>query len=156
AQTPSATPDPFLIQLTSSPGGFRTTANDITANGRLVVFESNGDLATDRSEARNNSDGNREIFIADYVQRRIFQITNTKNVPKPSASPTPTPTPTPSPAPTPTPTPGPTPADPAQIQIEISNNRPMISLEPAPNASNQRVYTIVFSSNAPDPSNLTG
>ncbi len=156
AQTPSATPDPFLIQLTSSPGGFRTTANDITANGRLVVFESNGDLATDRSEARNNSDGNREIFIADYAQRRIFQITNTKNVPKPSASPTPTPTPTPSPAPTPTPTPGPTPADPAQIQIEISNNRPMISLEPALNASNQRVYTIVFSSNAPDPGNFNG
>ena len=156
AQTPSATPDPFLIQLTSSPGGFRTTANDITANGRLVVFESNGDLATDRSEARNNSDGNREIFIADYAQRRIFQITNTKNVPKPSASPTPTPTPTPSPAPSPTPTPGPTPADPAQIQIEISNNRPMISLEPSLNASNQRVYTIAFSSNAPDPANFNG
>ncbi|MCA1574887.1 MAG: hypothetical protein LC770_10190 [Acidobacteria bacterium] len=154
AQTPSATPDPFLIQLTSSPSGFRTTANDITTNGRLVVFESNGDLATDRSEARNNSDGNREIFIADYAQRRIFQITNTKNVPKPSASPTPTPTP--SPAPSPTPTPGPTPADPAQIQIEISNNRPMISLEPALNASNQRVYTIAFSSNAPDPANFNG
>ena len=50
AQTPSATPEPFLIQLSSSPSGFRTTANDITANGRLVVFESNGDLATDRSE----------------------------------------------------------------------------------------------------------
>ncbi|MBA2525767.1 MAG: PD40 domain-containing protein [Pyrinomonadaceae bacterium] len=152
AQTPSATPEPFLIQLTSSPVGFRTTANDITANGRLVVFESNGNLATDRSEARNNSDGNREIFIADYAQRRIFQITNTKNVPKPSASPTPTP----SPAPSPTPTPSPTPADPTQIQIEISNNRPMISLEPALSASNQRVYTIVFSSNAPDPSNFSG
>jgi uncharacterized protein (TIGR03437 family) len=152
AQTPSATPEPFLIQLTSSPTGFRTTANDITANGRLVVFESNGDLATDRSEARNNSDGNREIFIADYAQRRIFQITNTKNVPK--APPTPTPTPTP--APSPTPTPVPTPADPAQIQIEISNNRPVISLEPALNASNQRVYTIVFSSNAPNPGNFDG
>jgi uncharacterized protein (TIGR03437 family) len=158
AQTPSATPEPFTIQLSSSPGGFRTTANDITANGRLVVFESNGDLATDRSEARNNADGNREIFIADYAQRRIFQITNTKNVPKPAASPTPTPTPTPtpSPAPTPTPTPAPTPADPTQVQIEISNNRPIISLEPALNASNQRVYTIVFSSNAPNPGNFDG
>jgi uncharacterized protein (TIGR03437 family) len=154
AQTPSATPEPFLIQLTSSPGGFRTTANDITANGRLVVFESNGDIATDRSEARNNSDGNREIFIADYAQRRIFQITNTKNVPK--ATPTPTPTPTPSPSPSPTSTPVPTPADPTQIQIEISNNRPVISLEPALNASNQRVYTIVFSSNAPNPANFDG
>ncbi|MFN2511564.1 MAG: hypothetical protein ABR568_08990 [Pyrinomonadaceae bacterium] len=152
AQTPSATPEPFLIQLSSSPGGFRTNANDISANGRLVVFESNGDLATDRSAARNNSDGNREIFIADYAQRRIFQITNTKNVPKS----TPTPTPTPTPAPSPTPTPSPTPADPAQIQIEISNNRPVISLEPALNASNQRVYTIVFSSNAPNPGNFDG
>lgn len=152
AQTPSATPEPFLIQLTSSSSAFRTTANDITANGRLVVFESNADLATDRSEARNNSDGNREIFIADYAQRRIFQITNTKNVPKA----TPTPTPTPTPAPSPTPTPDPMPADPAQIQIEISNNRPVISLEPALNASNQRVYTIVFSSNAPNPGNFDG
>jgi uncharacterized protein (TIGR03437 family) len=152
AQTPSATPEPFLIQFTSSPGGFRTTANDITANGRLVVFESDGDLATDRSAARNNADGNREIFIVDYAQRRIFQITNTKNVPKPSASPSPTPTPTPSP----TPTPVPTPADPTQIQIEIVNLRPMISLEPVLNASNQRVYTIVFSSNAPNPGNFDG
>ena len=152
AQTPSATPEPFLIQLTSSPAAFRTTANDITANGRLVVFESNGDLATDRSDARNNSDGNREIFIADYAQRRIFQITNTKNVPKP----TPTPTPTPTPNPSPTPTPVPTPADPSLIQIEISNNRPVISLEPALNGSNQRVYTIVFSSNAPNPANFDG
>ncbi len=146
AQTPSSTPEPFLIQLTSSPGAFRTTANDITANGRLVVFESNGDVASDRSETRNNADGNREIFIADYAQRRIFQITNTKNVPKPAASPTPSPTPTPAP----------TPADPTQIQIEIINTRPMISLEPALNASNQRVYTIVFSSNAPNPAAFDG
>ena len=152
AQTPSATPEPFLIQLSSSSGGFRSTPNDITANGRLVVFESNGDLASDRSDARNNKDGNREIFIADYAQRRIFQITNTKNVPKP----TPTPTPTPSPAPSPTPTPVPVPADPTQIQVEISNNRPMISLEPVLSGTNQRVYTIVFSSNAPDPSNFDG
>ena len=152
AQTPSATPEPFLIQLTSSPSGFRTNVGDITANGRLVVFESNGDLASDRSTDRNNADGNREIFIADYAQRRIFQITNTKNVPKA----TPTPTPTPSPSPSPTPTPSPTPADPVQVQIEISNNRPVISLEPVLNASNQRVYTIVFSSNAPNPANFDG
>ncbi|CAN5657622.1 hypothetical protein BH18ACI4_BH18ACI4_14270 [soil metagenome] len=152
AQTQSATPEPFLIQLISSPSGFRTTANDITANGRLVVFESNGDLASDRSQARNNSDGNREIFIADYAQRRIFQITNTKNVSKPAASPTPTPTP----APSPTPTPAATPADPAQIQIEISNNRPVISLAPVLNASNQRIYSIVFSSNAPNPGSFDG
>ncbi len=157
----SATPDPFVVQLTSSPLGdlfnrFSSNANDMSANGRFVVFESNGDVATEKTATRNNADGNREIFLADYAQRRIFQITNTKNVPNPTptptATPTPTPTPTPSasptPTPTPTPIPAPTPADPAQVKIEISNNRPMISLEPTLVAG-QRVYAIVFSSNAP-------
>src|SRR5688572_20586478 len=95
AQIPSPTPDPFVIQLTSSPNGlFRSIAGDISANGRFVVFESNGDVATEKiptrnpdgtvnPNARNNEDGNREIFLVDYAQRRIFQITNTKNVPKP-------------------------------------------------------------------------
>ena len=157
AQTPSATPDPFVAQLTSSPGLFRTNAFDISANGRFVVFESNGNVAT---QNRNNADGNREIFIADYAQRRIFQITNTKNVPKSSASPSPTPTPSPSPSPTvspsPTPSPVPTPADTALVQIEISNVRPMITAAPALNASNRRVFAIVFSSNAPTPGSFDG
>jgi len=48
---------------------------DISANGRFVVFESNGNLATQNPS---NADGNREIFLADYAQRRIFQLTNTK------------------------------------------------------------------------------
>ncbi|MDQ2937922.1 MAG: hypothetical protein M3R67_10475 [Acidobacteriota bacterium] len=152
-QTPSATPDPFVVQLTSSPSGFSSYAGDITANGRFVVFESNGDLDT---QTRNNADGNREIYLVDYAQRRIFQITNTRNVQKPPGSPTPTPTPTPTPSPTPTP--AATPADPAQIQFEISNNHPMISMEPAPIVggpdAGKRVYTIVFSSNAPNPSTL--
>ncbi|MFN2514288.1 MAG: hypothetical protein ABR568_23100, partial [Pyrinomonadaceae bacterium] len=110
--------------------------------GRLVVVESNGDISTEKiptrdsagnlnPNARNNEDGNREIFLIDYAQRRIFQITNTRNVPKPT--PSPTPTPTPSPTATPTPTPAPTPPDPANIQIEISNNRPMITLVPGIN-----------------------
>jgi uncharacterized protein (TIGR03437 family) len=152
-QTPSATPDPFVVQLTSSPAGFSSFAGDITANGRFVVFESNGNLDTQNP---NNADGNREIFLADYAQRRIFQITNTRNVQKVPASPTPTPTPGASP----TPTPAPTPADPAQIQIEISNNHPMISIEPAPIVegpdAGKRVYTIVFSSNAPNPAAFDG
>jgi hypothetical protein len=38
-----------------------------------------------RRQTRNNADGNREIFLLDYAQRRIFQITNTKNVPNPPA-----------------------------------------------------------------------
>lgn len=155
AQSASATPDPFVAQITSSPFGevanpFSSFAGDITANGRFVVFESNGNVAT---QNRNNADGNREIFLLDYAQRRIFQLTNTRNVLKASA--TPSPTPSPSPTASPTPTPAPTPADPAQAQIEISNNRPMISFEPTL-VSGARVYTIVFSSNAPSPANFDG
>lgn len=165
AQTPSATPEPFLSQITSSTAGFNSFAKDVTANGRFVVVESNADIATEKiptrdaagnlnPNPRNNEDGNREIFLIDYAQRRIFQITNTKNVPKPTPSPTPTPTPTPtpSPAPSPTPTPAPTPPDPANIQIEISNNRPMITLVPGINGH----YRIVFSSNAPNPALFDG
>ncbi len=148
-QAPSATPNPFVVQLTSSPAGFQSFAGDMSLNGRFVVLESNGDISTEKSAARNNADGNRELFLIDYAQRRIFQLTNTRNVPKPPASPTPTPTPAASP--TPTPTPAPTPADPAQVKYEISLNRPVISFEPplvgGPGGS--RTYTIVFSSNAP-------
>jgi uncharacterized protein (TIGR03437 family) len=147
AQSASATPDPFVHQLTSSPLGaannqFGSFAGDISANGRFVVFESNGDVAT---QNRNNADGNREIFLVDYAQRRIFQITDTKNVPIASASPSP------SPSPSPTATPSPTPSDPALIKYEISSNRPVLSYEPAlvGGAPGSRTYTIVFSSNAP-------
>ena len=166
AQTSSATPDPYAAQLTSSPALFSSFATDISANGRFVVFESNGDVATEKipsknpdgtlnPNARNNEDGNREIFLIDYAQRRIFQLTNTRNVQKPPASPTPTPTPTPTPSASPTPTPVATPPDLSLVKIEISNNRPMISLEPAL-VSGKRIYTIVFSSNAPDPKNFDG
>src|SRR5882762_11207127 len=96
-QIASPTPDRFVTQLTSSPVGFNSFAGDVTANGRFVVFESNGDVAT---QNRNNADGNREIFLIDYAQRRIFQLTNTRNVPKASATPTPTPSPSASPTPT--------------------------------------------------------
>ncbi|MDQ3472499.1 MAG: hypothetical protein M3447_02055 [Acidobacteriota bacterium] len=159
AQTPSATPEPFLSQITSSIAGFNSFAKDVTANGRFVVVESNGDIATEKiptrdsagnlnPNPRNNDDGNREIFLIDYAQRRIFQITNTRNVPKPTPSPTPTPTPSSSP----TPTPAPTPPDTANIQIEISNNRPMITLVPGINGH----YRIVFSANAPNPALFNG
>jgi hypothetical protein len=164
-QVVSPTPDPFTSQLTSSPGGpctvvkptcFYSFAGDISANGRFVVFESNGDLDTQNPR---NADGNREIFLADYAQRRIFQLTVTKNVQKPAASPTPTPTPTATPTPTPgatpTPSPEPTPADLSLVKIEISNNHPMITFEPSLNAG-KRIYTIVFGSNAPNPANFDG
>ena len=52
-------------------------AGGISGNGRFIVFESNGDLATVNPR---NADGNREIFLYDYAQRQIFQITNTKSV----------------------------------------------------------------------------
>ncbi|HEY0170899.1 MAG TPA: hypothetical protein VGB98_07740 [Pyrinomonadaceae bacterium] len=105
AQTPSATPDTAIFQITTTtiPGTPTPTptatpattptpgatplplprdsfAGDISGSGRFVVIESNGDIATDRSDARNNADGNHEIFLFDYAQRRIFQITNTTSV----------------------------------------------------------------------------
>ncbi|MDQ5844374.1 MAG: hypothetical protein M3539_03680, partial [Acidobacteriota bacterium] len=127
---------------------FLSLAGDVTGNGRFVVIESNGDIAT---QNKNNADGNFELFLFDYAQRRIFQLTNTKNVTKAPASPTPTP----SPAASPTPTPTATPADPAQVQIEISNKDPMISFEPVL-VGGTRVYTIVFTSNAPHPASFDG
>jgi len=153
AQAVTPTPDPFTAQLTSVPtAAFTTTLGDMTANGRFVVFTSNANIATVN---KNNADGNREIFLVDYAQRRIFQITNTKNVANPTPSPSPTPTPSPSPSPSPTPTPAPTPADPTQIKIEIVNRSPMISLAPQL-VGGQRSYVIVFSSNAPNPGNFDG
>ncbi len=149
AQSPSSsTPDPFVTQVSNS--ARNSFAGDTSANGRFVVIESNGDIATEKTASRNNQDGNREIFLYDYAQRRIFQLTDTKSVLNPPGSPSPTPSPSPSPSvsPSPTASPTPTPVDPSNIAIDVSNNRPMISLEPALTAG-QRTYTIVFSSNAP-------
>ena len=51
AQTSSPTPDPFAVQLTSSPTSlFSTLTGDTSANGRFVVFTSNGDVATQNRE----------------------------------------------------------------------------------------------------------
>lgn len=52
-------------------------AGGISGDGRFIVFESRGNLATENPR---NEDGNREIFLYDYAQRRIFQITDTKSV----------------------------------------------------------------------------
>lgn len=52
-------------------------AGGISGDGRFVVFESRGNLATENPR---NEDGNVEIFLFDYAQRRIFQITDTKEV----------------------------------------------------------------------------
>ena len=67
--------DTALAQFTSSTSD--SFAGGISGNGRFVVFESRGDLATENPR---NSDGNVEIFLWDYAQRRIYQITDTKNL----------------------------------------------------------------------------
>ena len=141
-------PDPFVTQITSSPVGgpnnpFLSATSSMSGDGRFVAIESNGDIATEKTAVRNNADGNREIFLLDYAQRRIFQITNTTSALKPP----PSPTPTPSPAASPTPTPAPTPQDPSTVAVEVSNNRPVISNDGR---------WIVFSSNASTPDNFDG
>ncbi|HEV2801021.1 MAG TPA: hypothetical protein VGW12_11020 [Pyrinomonadaceae bacterium] len=133
--TPSPTPDSFFAQVTSS-----TTANSyvggISGNGRFVVFESTGDLATippgQTTREVNNADGNREIFLFDYAQRRIFQLTSTTSARKDATAPAINPT---------------TPTNFNNIAVEVSNNRPYISRDGR---------WIVFSSNADTPFNFDG
>lgn len=71
----SAQADTVIGQITSS--NAETFIGGISGDGRFVVFESRGDLATENPR---NADGNLEIFLFDYAQRRIFQITDTKAV----------------------------------------------------------------------------
>lgn len=70
--------DSLVAQITSSSAN--TFVRDISLDGRFVVLESTGDISTERSIIRNNADGNNEIFLFDYAQRRIFQITDTKRI----------------------------------------------------------------------------
>nr|MBA2502622.1 PD40 domain-containing protein [Pyrinomonadaceae bacterium] len=134
--------DPVITQISSSSG--ESFVGDISGNGRFVVIESTGNIATVNPR---NADLNREIFLFDYAQRQIFQITDTQSALRiPGATPTPTPTPTPSPSPSPSPTPTPG-VDPATIDVEVSNNRPVIS--------NDGRY-IVFTSNATNPASFDG
>ena len=165
--TSSSTPDAFLAQVTRATRD--SFATDISANGRFVVFEATADAATLKpgqtasTKSPANTDGNTEIFLYDYAQRRVFQLTNTKAVLNPSPSPTASASPSPSPSPsvspsagpTPTASPTPTPIGFSNIKIDIQNKRPMISAEPALSGGS-RTYTIVFSSNAPDPKNFDG
>ncbi len=73
--TVSAQADSVIGQITSTPQ--ESFANGISGDGRFVVFESTADVATENPR---NADGNREIFVFDYAQRRIFQITDTKSL----------------------------------------------------------------------------
>lgn len=92
--------DSIIGQFTDSIS--ESFANGISGDGRFVVFESRGDLATVNPR---NADGNREIFLFDYAQRQIFQITDTKSVLfDPSAA-----------------------AIFSNVRVEIANMRPVIS-----------------------------
>ncbi len=73
--TASAQVDSAIGQITNST--VESFAGAISGDGRLVVFESTGNLATENPR---NADGNREIFLFDYAQRRIFQITDTTSL----------------------------------------------------------------------------
>jgi uncharacterized protein (TIGR03437 family) len=134
AQTISPTPDSFVLQITSTtippvptptpsptptptatptptpavgaPLPRNSFASGISGDGRFVVIESQGDIATNRTPERNNADGNPEIFLFDYAQRRIYQITNTKNALKSATA---------------------SPLDPANIDVQVVNVRPMLS-----------------------------
>jgi uncharacterized protein (TIGR03437 family) len=148
AQTPtptaSPTPDPFVVQITTGVPAPAPTASatpvsstdvnafvgDVSGDGRFVVFESKGDLATlppgQATRTRTNTDGNREIFLWDAAQRRIFQLTNTQSALVDNAA---------------------SPFVLTNIAVEVSNNRPQISRDGK---------WLVFSSNAPTPANFNG
>ncbi|MFN6963220.1 MAG: hypothetical protein ACK4S4_05565 [Pyrinomonadaceae bacterium] len=67
--------DTVIGQFTNSPA--ESFAGGVSGDGRFVVFESRGNHDTQNPR---NADGNVEIFLWDYAQRRIFQITDTKSV----------------------------------------------------------------------------
>ena len=92
--------DTFIGQFTNS--NAPSILGSMSGNGRFVVFESTGNLATENPR---NEDGNVEIFLWDYAQRRIFQITDTKSVLFDTTKP----------------------VSFGNIRIEIANKRPVIS-----------------------------
>lgn len=105
--------DTVIGQFTNSQA--ETFVGGMSGDGRFVVFESRGNLDTQNPR---NADANTEIFLWDYAQRRIFQITDTKSVLIDTTV---------------------TSATFSNIRVEISNNRPTISTDGR---------YIVFSSNA--------
>jgi uncharacterized protein (TIGR03437 family) len=104
--TPSPTPTPTASPTPTGPLPRNSFASSIDGSGRFVVIESEGDIATDSSDARNNRDGNPEIFLFDYAQRRIFQITDTRAALKSATG---------------------SPVDPNNIEVRVVNLNPQIS-----------------------------
>ncbi|HEX8649948.1 MAG TPA: hypothetical protein VF708_03845 [Pyrinomonadaceae bacterium] len=108
-QTPTPSVDPFIAQLSSS--SQNSFAGGVSGDGRFIVIESTGDIGTKEpglSLNPSNADGNREIFLVDFAQRRIFQITNTKSALKDANGST---------------------TDRNNIRVEVSNNKPVISTD---------------------------
>ena len=67
--------DSVIGQVSDS--GLESFAGGISGDGRFIVFESRGNIATVNPR---NADLNVEVFLFDYAQRQIFQITDTKSV----------------------------------------------------------------------------
>ncbi|HWS56650.1 MAG TPA: hypothetical protein VN228_21115 [Pyrinomonadaceae bacterium] len=118
--SPTPTPSPSPSPTPPAPIQRQAHASDIDASGRFVVIESNGDISTERTphvrnssgqivtRGRNNEDGNQEIFLLDYAQRRIFQITDTtRALVNPALSP----------------------IERSNIEVEVVNIRPQISFD---------------------------
>ena len=95
--------DSVIGQITTSSS--ESFAGSISGDGRFVVFESTGNVATENPR---NEDGNAEIFLFDFAQRRIFQITDTKSVTFSSSA---------------------SPLSFLNVRILIANKRPMISTD---------------------------
>ncbi len=127
--------------LKSFVSGLATDANEyfyhrseVSADGRLIVFGSRGNLATFNPR---NSDGNYEIFLLDVAQRHVFQITDTKNALfNPNGSPT----------------------EYANIQVSILNLQPSISNDGKWIAFGSNATTSVPASppNGTNPGNFNG
>src|SRR4030095_2832384 len=94
--------DPVIGQISNSAG--ESFAGSISGDGRFVVFESTGNVATENPR---NEDGNPEIFLFDFAQRRIFQLTDTKSELYNACSP----------------------GTGANVRVLIANKRPMISTD---------------------------
>jgi uncharacterized protein (TIGR03437 family) len=79
--TASAQVESVIGQITSSTA--ESFVGGLSGDGRFAVIESTGNIATENPR---NADGNREVFLFDYAQRRIFQITNTRSLLKDQAA----------------------------------------------------------------------
>lgn len=97
----SAQVDSAIAQITSS--AVDTFVGGISGDGRFVVVESKGNIATENPR---NADENLEVFLFDYAQRRIFQITDTKNLLVDAAM---------------------SPTANSNIRVSVANTRPVIS-----------------------------